>query len=154
MGTADPQVFTVLSRSRRVFWGWLVFAGSLMPGGALPRRETELVILRVAFLAGSAYEWAHHERLGKRAGLDSSELEALHRDVVEPGDWSAREHTLITATDQLFETRDLDDATWQLLRKHLDERRAVEFLLLVGNYSMLAATLHTLRIEPDERRRR
>ena len=55
MGTEDPQVFLLLGRTRRLFWGWLLFAGGLMPGGTLPRRETELVILRVAALTGCVY---------------------------------------------------------------------------------------------------
>ena len=55
-GTEPPGVFLTLGRHRRLFWGWLLFAGSLMPGGRLPRRETELVILRVATLAGNDYE--------------------------------------------------------------------------------------------------
>ena len=47
MGTAPPAVFTVLGRARRTYWGWLGFSASLMPFGHLPRRESELVILRV-----------------------------------------------------------------------------------------------------------
>ncbi len=40
-----------------------------MPGGRLPRRETELTILRVATLARSDYELAHDRHLGRRGGL-------------------------------------------------------------------------------------
>ena len=50
-------------------WLWLGFARRLMPFGKLPRRDTELVILRVAHLRGCDYEWHHHVRLGKRAGV-------------------------------------------------------------------------------------
>ncbi|MEA2309023.1 MAG: hypothetical protein QOI65_1309, partial [Thermoleophilaceae bacterium] len=45
-----------------------------MPGGVLPRAETELLILRVAHNCGCEYEWAHHERLGVVAGLDSEDV--------------------------------------------------------------------------------
>ncbi|MET0523258.1 MAG: hypothetical protein ABWZ91_00530 [Nocardioides sp.] len=31
-GTEPPGVFLPLGRHRRLFWGWLLFAGSLMPG--------------------------------------------------------------------------------------------------------------------------
>ena len=47
-GGAPPNIFTTLGRHRRLFRRWLWFAGALMPGGRLPRVETELVILRVA----------------------------------------------------------------------------------------------------------
>ena len=42
-----------------------------MPGGKLPRADTELVILRVAHLTECDYEWDHHERIGRRAGLSA-----------------------------------------------------------------------------------
>lgn len=152
MGTKDPQVFLVLGRTKRLFWGWLMFAGGLMPGGKLPRRETELIILRVATLTGSAYERAHHERIGKRAGVTTEDLGAV---TVGPTDehWNAREVALLTAVDELHDQKDLSNASWAALREHLDERRSVEFLLLTGHYEMLATALNTLRIEPDPPRK-
>jgi AhpD family alkylhydroperoxidase len=153
MGTEDPQVFLVLGRTRRLFWGWLMFAGGLMPGGRLPRRETELVILRVAALTGSDYERSHHERLGRRAGLTAAEITAVRRGPDDPR-WGERDSILLTAVDELHQKKDLSDATWTALRGELDERLCVEFLLLAGHYEMLATTLSTLRIEPDPPRRR
>ena len=44
-GTAAPNLFLTLGRHRRLFRGWLHFAGTLMPGGRLSRRESETVIL-------------------------------------------------------------------------------------------------------------
>ena len=68
-GTSPPNLFLTLGRHRKLFRGWLRFAGRLMPGGKLPRRETELVILRVAHLRSCQYEFDHHVHLGRRAGL-------------------------------------------------------------------------------------
>src|SRR4051795_3076860 len=69
-----PHVFTTLARHRRLFRGWLRFAGRLMPRGTLPRADTELVILRVSVVCGCDYEWGHHERLGRRAGLSAEQI--------------------------------------------------------------------------------
>ncbi len=151
--TDPPAIFTTLGRNRRMFWGWLHFAGRLMPGGKLPRRESELVILRVATLAGSSYEFEHHVRLGRRAGLSRADID---RVVEGPGaaGWSVRERVLLTAVDELHKTRDVSDATWSELTAHLDPPRLVELLMLVGHYQMLATTLHTLRVPPDRSRAR
>ncbi|WP_327358716.1 carboxymuconolactone decarboxylase family protein [Streptomyces sp. NBC_01304] len=150
-GTRPPALFLTLGRHRRLFRGWLRFAGRLMPRGTLPRRETELVILRTAHLRGCAYEFEHHRRLGRRAGVTRGDVE---RVVAGPGDpgWSPRERALLAATDQLHERQDLDDAGWERLRTHLDENGAIEFLLLVGHYQMLATTITALRLEPDRAR--
>ena len=45
-----------------------------------------------------------------------------------------------------------DDA-WLDLRRHLDEPAALEFLMLVGHYEMLATTINTLRVPLDRPRR-
>ena len=151
MGTTPPAVFTTLGRTRGLFWGWLHFASGLMPFGKLPRRESELVILRVATLAHSAYELSHHRRLGRAAGLTTEEIDRVAAGPDAPG-WSDRDRMLLTATDELHHTRDLSDQTWVEVRRHLDERRSIELLMLAGHYEMLATALHTLRLEPDPKR--
>jgi len=70
-------VFTVLGRGRGLFWGRLHFAGRLMPLRSLPRRDTELVILRVATLRQCDYELEHHRPLARRAGLDRTEVDRV-----------------------------------------------------------------------------
>ncbi|HMT51191.1 MAG TPA: carboxymuconolactone decarboxylase family protein, partial [Dietzia sp.] len=69
-GSRDVHLFATLGHARRLFPAWLAYSGMMMPFGVLDRRTTELVILRVAHLRGSAYERAHHERIGARVGLD------------------------------------------------------------------------------------
>ena len=121
-----------------------------MPFGSLPRRESELAILRVAHRRGSDYEWDHHRRLGARVGVTDADLAALQQDSSDR--WSEREAAMLGAADALVDRKDLDDTEWARLRAHLDERESVEFLLLVGHYDMLATTLHTLRVTPDPAR--
>lgn len=153
-GTNPPRLFTTLGRHRRLFWGWLHFAGRLMPGGRLPRRETELVILRVAHRRGCAYELTHHIRLGRRAGVTEADVRAVQDDDAA-GAWSTfnrRERLLLRAADALLTDRDIDDALWAELGGVFDEPTLIEILMLVGHYDMLATTLLTLRVEPDDER--
>ena len=141
-------MFLTLGRHRRLFRGWLRFAGRLMPGGKLPRRETELVILRVAHLRECAYEFEHHVRLGRRAGLTDTDIAHVQEGSDAEG-WSAREQAILAAVDQLNRDGDIDDESWSALRQHLDERECVELIMLAGHYDMLATFIGTLRIEPD-----
>ena len=151
-GTAPPNLFRTLARHRRLFRGWLRFAGQLMPRGRLPRRESELVILRVAHLCDSRYEFDHHVRLSRRAGLSNEDVHDITRPLAQ-GAWTEREYTILSAVDRLHADRDLDDDMWAALRGHLDERDCVELLMLVGHYEMLATFLNTVRVPLDPRRR-
>ena len=147
-GTTPPNLLLTLGRHRRLFRRWLRFAGGLMPGGRLPRKETELVILRVAHLCGSDYEFEHHVRLGRKAGLRDEDFERV-RLAVDEGGWSERVAAMLKAVDGLHAARDLDDETWAALRRHLGERECIELLLLAGHYEMLATFLETLRVPKD-----
>jgi len=148
IGTEPPLLFLTIGRQHGLFRGWLHFAGKLMPGGKLPRRESELIILRVANQRECAYEAEHHRRLGRRAGLTPDEIGRVPDGPGATG-WSSREAALLRATDALVANRDLNDIEWSALRTHLDEREVVEFLMLVGHYDMLATFVNTLRMEPD-----
>lgn len=147
-GTTPPNLFLTLARHRRLFRSWLRFAGRLMPRGTLPWNETELVILRVAHLRKSRYEYEHHVRLGRRAGLRDEDFEAITRPL-DKGAWSARQMAILTAVDLLVLDRDLDDDAWASLGAHLDDRALIELLMLVGHYEMLATFLETLRVPLD-----
>ncbi len=150
-GTEPPAVFLTLGRHRRLFWGWLHFAGRLMPGGRLSRRESELVILRVASRRGSSYELTQHRRLGRRAGLSVDEIAAIEAGSVE-GPFDVREVLLLRAADELLAEGDLTDALWSELGGQFDDRERIEIVMLVGHYAMLATALHALRVQPDRPR--
>ncbi len=152
-GTQPPNLFLTLARHRTLFRAWLHFAGRLMPGGVLTRRETELAILRVAHLRSCRYELEQHVRLGRRAGLGEADFERVAQGPEAPG-WSPRERALLAAVERLHADRDLDDPAWNSLREHLGEREAIELCMLVGHYEMLATTIAALRIQPDRPRRR
>lgn len=148
VGGAPPRVFTTLARHRRLFRRWLVFAGALMPGGRLPRADSELVILRVAHNARCDYEWVQHERLARRVGLTADEIASVRVGAAAAG-WSERRALLLRATDELHRDRRISDTLWADLRRHLDDRELIELCMLVGHYEMLAMTLSSLEVEPD-----
>jgi alkylhydroperoxidase family enzyme len=142
------NLLLTLGRHRGLFRAWLRFSGRLMPRGLLARRETELVILRVAHLRGSQYEHEQHARIGRRAGLTDADLGRIAVGPDADG-WPPRERALLAATDELHRDGDLSDATWSGLREHLDERECIELCMLVGHYEMLATVIAALRVQPD-----
>ena len=152
-GTTAPNLFLTLGRHRPLFRGWLRFAGRLMPAGKLPRRETELVILRVAHLRECSYEFDHHVHLAARAEVTAADVERVKAGPDASG-WSPREQAILAAADAIHAHRDLTDGEWATLTGYLNEREVIELVFLVGHYEMLATAIGVLRIQPDERRGR
>jgi AhpD family alkylhydroperoxidase len=150
-GGEPPKVFTTLARHRRLFRRWLYFAGALMPGGVLPRAETELLILRVAHNSDCEYEWRQHERLAAAAGLEQDKIERVRQGPGTPG-WSQRHELLLRAADELHADRTISDSLWDELRPLYSDRELIELCMLVGHYEMLAMTINALGVEPDRLR--
>jgi alkylhydroperoxidase family enzyme len=148
LGTGPPNIFTTLARHRRLFRPWLRFAGTLMPGGRLPRADSELLILRVAHNAGSEYEWSQHESLALTAGLSRDEVARVREGASAEG-WSERHRLLLRACDELHERRVISSSTWSALRPLLSDAELIELCMLVGHYEMLAMTLNSLGVVPD-----
>lgn len=147
-GGRSPNVFTTLARHRRLFRRWLRFAGALMPGGDLPRAESELVILRVAHNCACDYEWRHHERLGRAAGLTAAEVERVRQGPAAEG-WGRRQSLLLRTVDELHAERTIGDSLWAELRPRYSDQELIELCMLTGQYEMLAMTLNALAVQPD-----
>jgi alkylhydroperoxidase family enzyme len=150
-GEPPLHVFTTLGRHRRLFRSWLRFSGRLMPFGRLPRREAEQVILRTAYLCGSAYEWHQHVVLGQRAGLAPDEIRALAAPLAPAAGRSPRDAAILAVVDELHSTRRLADGTWAAVSAVLDTTELLELLMLAGQYSALAGTLNALGVRPEGR---
>lgn len=148
-GTGPPAIFTTLGRHPRLFRAWLFYSAHLMPFGTLPRIDSELVILRVAWQCGAAYEWWQHVPLGLRAGLRPEEVAAA---VSGPAaaDLSEHQRLLVAITDELLSQRALSDKTWHAARQTLTERGVIEMCLLVGHYQGLASAIGGLGIQLED----
>jgi alkylhydroperoxidase family enzyme len=147
-GGRPANVFATLARHRTLFRRWLRFAAAMMPGGKLPRDQTELVILRVAHNCHSEYEADQHRRVGRFAGLSAEEIARVEDGPDAPG-WSPRQALLLRVADALHADRDIGDELWTQLSAELDEVEIIELLMLIGHYEGLAMTLNALRVVPD-----
>jgi alkylhydroperoxidase family enzyme len=148
-GGGPPNVMTTIARHRGLFRRWLAFAGALMPGGRLPRADTELLILRVAHNANCEYEWHHHEQIAQLAGLGADDVARVREGDGAEG-WSDRQAVLLRAADELYADRLISDETWAELRPLLSDAELIEVCMLVGHYGMLAGTLNSLEVPLDE----
>jgi AhpD family alkylhydroperoxidase len=147
-GVPELHLFTVLAQHKRMFWTWGPFSGLLVNFGRLPKRDTELAILRVGHLRQCEYELQQHRRLALRRGVDAGTQAAIFgwpgTDELTP-----RQQVLMTAVDELVNTRMLTDAAWGRLAVYLDRRQLIEFVTFVGQYDALAMTLNTLGVPMD-----
>lgn len=170
-GRKTVGVFATLGRAPRLFRGWLIYSAMMMPFGYLNRRESELVILRVASLRGSAYELDQHRVIATKqakiaARTVAAVVEAPVGAVTEaqnpaapefPGQaelraLSARERALLAGAEDLVKDRLLSDPVAAALAAELTPRERVAFVALVTQYDGLATVLDVLDVPVDPRR--
>lgn len=147
-GTETMGVFATVGRARRLFKAWLVYSATMMPFGYLSRKETELVILRVAHLKGSDYEAAHHRKLGASVGLSEDQMDAMEQE--EHGQ-TRRWGVILDAVDQIVVRGEVDDETWSALARYLSDKECVALVMLTTNYSGLATALSVLGTPVDKK---
>lgn len=143
------HIFTTLARNPTLFRRWIAFGGALLDGEIRPR-DRELVILRVAHLTESSYEWAQHVPLALHSGVTRDEVAAVRLPVRE-GRWPEPDTSLLQAVDQLLDQGTIDDPTWDAVHGSLGDAGVIEFLMLVGQYQLVALVLRTLRIQIEDR---
>jgi alkylhydroperoxidase family enzyme len=144
-----PNIFTTLGQHPRLFRAWLRYSAHLMPFGQLPRRDTELVILRVAWQCRSPYEWQQHVPIALRVGLTPDEVAGV-ADRSPAGAFTERQRALLAASDELLARRALSDATWSAVQARLRDREAIELCMLIGHYQGLASTIGALGIQLEQ----
>lgn len=145
-----PQMhlFTTLGRHRLLFLAFLPYSGVLLNWGKLPKRDKELVILRVGHLRGSEYELQQHRRLARSRGLDASVQERIFAGPDATG-LSDRQRALLRAVDEFITDRDVSDQTYAALAAHLTAQQIIEFCALTAHYDGIAGILAALRVPMD-----
>jgi 4-carboxymuconolactone decarboxylase len=148
-GSNGGNWFTTGFRNEGVFKAWRPLARHLNANSTLPWRHRELAILRTAWLTRSEYEWGQHVLVGRNAGLTDEEIDRV-RHPERLSEWDPFEAAVLRAPDQLQASSCLDDETWATLRERYDDAQMIEFLLLVGQYFMLAFTLNSLGVQRED----
>jgi alkylhydroperoxidase family enzyme len=128
---------------------FLGFATALAQQGALTRRDSELLALRVIWHCQSDFEWGHHAAFARTAGISEEEIARI---VVGPEaeGWSEKDRALLRAADQLHAHQQIDDEVWKVLAAEYDEAQLVEIPFVVGQYTMLSMVANATGVVLEE----
>ena len=144
------NIFKVMAHNPQLLRGWLRMATPLLAGGlTLSPRLREIAILRVAQLAGSEYEFAHHIRIARGAGLTLEEIARL-QDYDESELFSELDRAVIAYTDAAAQLRPDAPELARALKRWLSDRELVELSFCIGHWGMLARVLVPLQVGVDE----
>jgi alkylhydroperoxidase family enzyme len=144
-GGEPLPTIAVLARQPALLGPFLGWAAALALHGLLPKRDHEILALRIAWRCRSTFEWDEHAAYARRAGLTDSEIDHI-RTSPEAGGWPAHEAALLRAVDGLHANHAVDDETWATLCDHYSPGALVEIPYVVGQYAMLSMVANTFGV--------
>jgi alkylhydroperoxidase family enzyme len=148
-----PNSLAALAHSPRLLEVQMQLLDALWNGTQIERSLQELVILRVAQVRQSDYEWGRHVRTARLIGVPEAKIDALERFQESP-DLTDAERAAIGLVDALARDGDATQSAIDAVLEHFSQRQLVELTELAGAYVMFAIFLKGLKIdqEPDDPR--
>ncbi|CAN5166476.1 hypothetical protein BH09ACT8_BH09ACT8_09840 [soil metagenome] len=128
---------------------FLTFNGHLLMATTLTERQRELLVLRVAAVSKSSYEWAQHLFLARDVGLSDDEVAWIAWGADAPM-WSILDAGFLRAVDELVGESSISAPTLEVLREHLDVQQILDLIYTVGCYQSLAWMLRSFDIDLDD----
>jgi alkylhydroperoxidase family enzyme len=128
-------------------WGRYYFSRALR----LTLRQRELVIDRTTALCVADYEWGIHVAVySAKAGLTDEQVDSLATGRPTDSCWQdPGDIAVIAAVDELHQTNDLRDETWDELVGQIGEEGCVDLILVAGWYHAISFTVRALRLEQE-----
>lgn len=144
------NIFRTLARAPEALTAFLAWGAYILSKrNALPRREREIIILRIGYLCRAGYEWVQHVEIGLRCGLTSPEIARIKLGPEAEG-WGPADRALLAATDELHHDHFISDPAWADLRSHFDEKACMDLVFTAGQYTQVSMMLNTFGVQLDE----
>ena len=147
-GARVLNLYRALAHNPDAMLSTLKLGNSLLTKSELSPKLRELVILRVAKLAGSDYEWAQHYPVALEAGVSREQTEAIS-NWQESEAFSDTERAVLKYTDEVAKNVKVPDETFDALKQYLSERNIVELTLSIAYWGLIARILVPLQVDID-----
>jgi len=142
------NLFRTMVRHPELLRAWRVLGDRVSSLASMTDYDRELVIMRLAVLTNSDYEWAQHYSSAVKAGLNDKKLAAVKLGS-GAGKWNEWERTLLTAAEQLQANAFISDAIYAALKEKYSDQEIMDFIAMTAHYFLIAMLTNTLGIQMD-----
>jgi len=116
----------------------------------LDPRLRELAILQVGYSTKSAYEYSHHVKLGREAGVSDDDIRAIGEETAgRPSKLEPLAKTVLRGAREMTNNLAMSDATYAELEKALGREQIIDLTLVVAFYNAVVRLLGTLQIDVE-----
>lgn len=149
-GAGGIGALALMLRNPAACRAFMEFNRHLLYESSIDERLRELVVLRLAWVLRSEYEWGQHVPVARECGLSEQDIDRIIEGPDAAG-WSAFDAAALRATDGLLADGHVDDASWATLAARLDDAAMLDLVFTVGGYATVAMVFNSagLALDPD-----
>ena len=146
---ARMNLFRTMMHNTDLINRWRVFGDYVNADDTISSRDKELLIMRLAWLYYSEYEWGAHYDAAIDAGLTEDQIEQV-KVGPESEIWDDFDRAWLRAADELVESAFISDANWTVLTERYTQPELMMLFATVAHYHLVAMLTNSLGIERDE----
>jgi|SRR5436309_6194141 len=132
----DLAAIHMFAHASGAFAPWARMNSAVLVDCDLDPVARELAICVAAWSDSPQYEYPHHRKAARRAGVLEEQLRAIERGEFGPDLFSTRDLAIVRFGDEVVRNVRAADGTMDELRRHFSDRQVVEIILLVAQYMM------------------
>jgi 4-carboxymuconolactone decarboxylase len=147
-GARVINLYRTLAYNPEVMRDFLKLGNTLLSKTELEPRLRELIILRIASVTGSRYEWTQHQALAMQVGVTAEKATAVTN-------WNGskvfipEERAALRYADVLAGNEKVSDEIFGELRRLFTDKVIVEMTAAIGYWTMVGRFLVALQVDVD-----
>jgi 4-carboxymuconolactone decarboxylase len=138
---SDLTILRILANSDHVFRPFVLISGSLLRNAVLPDNVREVVILWMASLQGTPYEWAEHVPMAIEAGVSGEQITAIDELRADEAIFSADEMLAIEIAGDLLRGEGIATEKFSAAVHAWTQPGALDLILSVGFWGGMVPTI-------------
>ena len=140
------NLFTTFVKHPDLLRRWYPYGIHVMVKSTLPARDRELIIMRIAWLNNSEYEWGHHRKIANEIGLSDEDLTRVIEGAQADG-WDEFDRLLLRAVDEMKSTANMSDEVYDGLAARYDEQQMMDVVHTYGAYNLVSTCLNVFGVQ-------
>jgi 4-carboxymuconolactone decarboxylase len=144
------NVFSMLANAPSVAGPALRLGEAILTKSELDNRLRELVILHVAQVTRTDYEWVQHVPIAQSVGVTDEQIEALRSGGLDGGAFGESELAALRLVETCLVEEVPAAELVEAAHRELGTEQLIELLVTAGYYAMLGQVFRAVQIDVDE----